>query len=234
VLVFAATTPAATFAQDTTRGPIVRSFPFRHLSADAVVSLVQPYAIPGSVSVPVGLSLVTVRGDRQTLATIERLIADFDRPPATITFRFQLIVATDAPPRPDPSIAAVEPLLRDLFRFGGYRLLSHAMINAIPRSNASQTVGDGAERMRLEVQVDGAETQTAPGSVRIQVVLSRSAGVMGPGNNPMRETLLSTGVTIPLGQTVVLGSAVSDLGQRFPDARALILTVQPELAKIGR
>jgi hypothetical protein len=37
--------------------------------------------------------------------------------------------------------------------------------------------------------------------------------------------VLSTGVTVPVGQTVVLGTSTTDAGQK-----ALILTVKPQLA----
>ena len=229
---------ATAFAQEPPRPEplVVRTFTLRHLSAEAARTLVAPYtSTPGFATVgPPGIAVITVRAQESTLTTIERILAEYDRPPATITFRFQLIVATDAPSQPDTSIARVVPLLRDLFRFGGYRLLSHAAINALAGGSSSQTVGTGADRMRLDVNVDHAEVQGTGGSVRIRVGLSRTSGTVTSTGAPRSETLLSTGLTIPLGQTVVLGSAVSELGERFPDAKALILTVQPELARIGR
>ena len=222
-------------SQDTTarvRPSMVRTFTLRHLSADDAVALVRPYVGREFVAAgPAGLSLITVRADAPTLATIERLITDFDRPPSTFTFRFQLIAATEGSPRPDPALSAVEPLLRDLFRFGGYRLLSQAAINASAGTSTEQTIGDGTGRMSLRVSLHGAETQGTAGSVRVEIRLSRRVQEGGP---VVVETLLSTGLTIPLGQTVVLGSAVTDQDPRIPDARALILTVQPELAKSGR
>lgn len=48
-----------------------------------------------------------------------------------------------------------------------------------------------------------------------------------PGHNATQ--LLSTGVTVPIGQTVVLGTSATDGSQR-----ALILTVRPQLPAVKR
>jgi len=46
-----------------------------------------------------------------------------------------------------------------------------------------------------------------------------------PSKGQAQASVLSTGVTVPVGQTVVLGTSGIDSGQR-----ALILTVRPQLA----
>jgi hypothetical protein len=207
----------------------VRTFTLRNLTGEAAFALVRPYLRSPGADIdqgPSGMALITVRETESTLATIERVLGQFDRVPPTVTFRFQLIVATDAQNR-DPALAKVDPLLRDLFRFGGYRLLSQTAINASAGENASQTVGDLPERFQLHLNIADAQVEGTTGTVRIRIELRRQNG-----NNI--ETLLSTGLTIPLGQTVVLGSAVTELSPRQPDAKALILTVQPELVKPER
>jgi hypothetical protein len=50
--------------------------------------------------------------------------------------------------------------------------------------------------------------------------------MMGVPISPNVRQLLATSLTVPLGQTVVLGTAAGDKG-----VQALILTVRPEMAK---
>jgi len=63
------------------------------------------------------------------------------------------------------------------------------------------------------------------GSTRVRVRLTRVSGGPSQTKGSDGETLLSTGLTVPIGQTVVLGSAAP--GGR---TQALILTVRPEVA----
>jgi hypothetical protein len=67
-------------------------------------------------------------------------------------------------------------------------------------------------------------------NVHLRVVLMRDAipGRGGlQGHNP--TLILSTGLTVPIGQTVVLGTSSVDGGQR-----ALILTVRPQLTSFRK
>jgi hypothetical protein len=175
-----------------------------------------------------GIAAVTVREDEQTLGTIAQVLAEYDRSPAILTFRFQLIAADDTAGR-DPSIAAVDSVLRDLFKFRGYRLLAEGAANASEHSQIQQTMGAGAEQFTLEAQVNDVRVVDGRGTVSITVNLRHPRGAISPANPNPNEMLLSTGVTVPIGQTVVLGSAVSR-----GSTKALILTVRPDIAGSGR
>ena len=50
-----------------------------------------------------------------------------------------------------------------------------------------------------------------------------------PSKAQPANQVLSTGVTVPVGQTVVLGTSAMDIGQR-----ALILTVRPQLVPVKK
>jgi hypothetical protein len=211
----------------------VRTFTVRHMSPLAARELIVPYAQSPRATVspgPQGVSVITVRDTPAALDAMARVLEQFDRAPAMLTFRFQLIVATDSARR-DPAIAGVEPLLRDLFRFGGYRLLSQTAVNASEGSHPSQTIGEAPDRFNLNLDVESVEVDGAAGSVRIDVSLWRPSNLPATAN---RDVILSTGLTIPIGQTVVLGSGVANLGPAMPDAKALILTVRPEIAGATR
>ena len=108
--------------------------------------------------------------------------------------------------------------------YKGYHLLAEASTTAGEGEEFSLTVTAGEERFALGGEiavVQGGEG----GSTRIRVRLSRAAGSMYQGKVLSPEMLLTTGLTVPLGQTVVLGSAAPGGGYK-----ALVLAVRPEVA----
>ena len=61
--------------------------------------------------------------------------------------------------------------------------------------------------------------------MHLNVDLSRGMSpINATGGRVLTPRIIGTGVTVPIGQTVVLGTASSDGGQK-----ALILTVRPQL-----
>lgn len=158
-----------------------------------------------------------------TLARIDSLIRENDRSPAVLVFRFQLIAANDTPGR-DPAIESLDATLRGLFRFKGYHLIGEGTTTAGAMENFSLTIAGGENRYVLIGEVVVVQAGQG-GGVRLRVRLAYPGGVHD-GRQLSGETLLSTGLTVPLGQTVVLGSAAPG----GPN-QALILAVRPELTR---
>ena len=212
-------------AQDTLATLITRTIPLHHLRAPDAARLVAPYirAARGGVYEAGAVQAVTVTESAATLARIDSVIRENDRSPAVLVFRFQLIAADDTPAR-DSALDSIEPVLRGLFRFKGYRLIGEGSTTAGEFENFSLTVAGGEDRFALGGEVIA--VQAGPGgSVRLRVRLARAAGFTYQGKPGEAETLLTTGLTVPLGQTVVLGSAAPG-GKN----QALILAVRPEMA----
>jgi hypothetical protein len=86
-------------------------------------------------------------------------------------------------------------------------------------------MGGSAPDEPFELMVDVGELRSdgSNASVHLDVELVRTPGMVA--RNGLNRRLLSTGVTVPIGQTVVLGTSATDNGKR-----ALILTVRPQLA----
>ena len=78
----------------------------------------------------------------------------------------------------------------------------------------------------VEVHVTDMRVDGNDASVHLSVHLMRN-GV--PSKAQPASQVLSTGVTVPVGQTVVLGTSATDVGQR-----ALILTVRPQLVPVKK
>ncbi len=207
-------------------GMEVRQYTLQTMSAREAVSLLTPY-VPFEDGGGVWSStqaVVSVIGVKRTLALADSVLKLYEHAPATLVFRFMLIAATDSSVR-DPRIGEVDSELRRLLKFGGYRRLAEATTIVSEQMGFTST----ASTPDLgEFTISGAVKSVVDGRVGVKIELrgGTTGMVMGMPVSPSVRELLSTSLTVPLGQTVVLGTAAGDKG-----VQALILTVRPELAK---
>ena len=203
---------------------VTRTIALRHLRAADAARLVSPYVRSPRGGVYDGgvVQAVTVVETAPTVAVIDSILRENDRSPAVLTFRFQLIAADDTPGR-DPAIDELDAALRGLFRFKGYHLIGEGTASAQTGESFSLTMSGGDNRFALAGEAIAVEPGTG-GSVHLRIRLEQSAG-MYEGKPAKGESLMTTGLTVPLGQTVVLGSAVPG-GKNV----ALILAVRPTVA----
>lgn len=209
-----------------TAGPELetRTFELKYVDASDARDLIRPYVYdrpsqPGTVSEGSGPA-ISVRETRDNLDQIERMLAQFDRPPRAIRLFFQLIEADGAQPA-DPAIADVEAELRKVFRFEGYRLMSEATMTALGGAGLEQRLFDQEPKRGGWVSFD------------LRGVLGRP---QGPGDSTQvsleirlhpsgQPALFSAQVMVPLGKTMVLGTT------RLPSGMGIILTVRAEIAE---
>jgi hypothetical protein len=206
-----------------------RTYKLVHLNPSDAAKLIGPYvnSYPGISGVYDAGSMraITVRETPPILARIEALLKEHDRAPVTIVLRFQLIAAESTQTR-DPAIAAVESQLRNLFRFPGYRLLSEATATAGTNEGFNLLIPAGEEHLQLGGSIVSVNSGEGEPSVHLRVSLERPAPVIDPKTGSvMAGGLLGTGLTVPIGQTVVMGSTTP--GGKI---MALILVVRPEIA----
>lgn len=150
------------------------------------------------------------------LAAVTLAVAAAPAAAQSPVLRFQIIEA-DGFTETDPAIADVREALADLFRFRGYRLAAEAVIR----------VNGGEFRQDLAMPDGGVYHINAD-----HVALIRGDGPEA-GNVQIRELglwvgnsqqVLRTSLTVPVGQTVVVGSA-----RPTNDGPTLILVVRTQL-----
>jgi hypothetical protein len=204
---------------------VTRTIPLRYLQAVDAARLASPYvrSPQGGVFEASAVRAVTITETAPVIARIDSLIRENDHSPAVLAFRFQLIGADDTPAL-DASIEPLASTLRGLFRYKGYHLLGEGSTTAGEGEMFSLTVAAGEDRFALGGEVAAVQGGST-GSTRIRVRLSRMSGGTFQGKPIESEMLMSTGLTVPLGQTVVLGSAAPGGANK-----ALILAVRPEVA----
>ena len=197
---------------------IVSTIPLRYLEPEAAAMFVGPYIQlgEGMASVAGGnIRGVTLRANAEVTRRIESLLREQDHARASVVLRFQLIRTSDSVQH-DPALVDVDATLRSLLRFKGYRLAGEAL-----------TVVDDREDFRaglpgrLSVSGSVEAIDSTDGRVKLQISLS------GDSRVATRETLISTGLTVPIGQTVVLGTSNAD-------GTTYVLTVRPERPASGK
>lgn len=233
--------PAIVWSQDP-RDLEVRTFKLQNLRPDDAAKLLAPYvnAPNGGVFDAGSINAITVRETHSVLALVDSLLRVHDRPRAVVTMRFQLIAALDSNVR-DPAIAGVDGELRKLFRFPGYELIGEGTTRTEERSDYTMSLSTKpksvsfgrsgekelvTESFQIRGWVESVEGVGDSRTVRITVLLQDAT------RGKDAAELLRTGLTMPTGQSVILGSARPVMA--FGARAALILVVQPEVVDSPR
>jgi hypothetical protein len=225
-LVGAASTATAQQAAARASTPefVVKTVPLHHLSSAEAVKLLSPYVQTsggGVYEISSNVRAVTIREVAKIYADMMVVLAQYDREPASVTLTFQLVAADNSTTR-DPAVAAIDSLLRTVLKYSGYHLLSSAVATASENGLVSQSLSAEGEILNLVVNVTDLRIEGNDASVHLNVELRRPF--------PSSTNVLGTGVTVPIGQTVVLGTAAAATGTQ----RGLILTVRPQLTSTGK
>lgn len=232
-----------------------KTIELKHLKPDEATNLLKPYLTSafGSVSsVSPTMPIITIKDVPENIARMEKVLAKYDHSPATIRLVFQLIEA-DTGMR---LVAAannrvssdLDATLRSVLRFSSYRLIGQGMATTgedtylyqklatadtvgwiytydITASVGSIRLSDATLQAAAVRRVSAGQVEvdtTATGSVSLKVSLQKST----ESSEKSTHSLISTGLEVPLGQTVVLGTAATS-----KSGVALILTVKPELVR---
>ena len=230
-----------------------KTIELKHLKADEAVNLLKPYLVnaAGSVTwIAPGKPIITIKDIPANIPRMEQVLAKYDHSPATIRLVFQLIEADTGPRLTNAANSRalesdLDATLRSVLRFSGYRLAAQSVMTTGENNRVTQklapadsmgyytydieayvgtirlsdqtllTLGKIRSISTGEMVVD----TSATGSVQLNVSLDKKAAKESYG-------VISTGLDVPLGHTVVLGTAATGKG-----GVALILTVKPELVR---
>lgn len=223
----------AATAQMPTDTIVTVTVPLKHLSAKDAVQLLQPFVTspvyansPGGGVFPVpGGTAITIREKVSNYGRMLQVLREYDRSAAMVAFTFQLIIADNSGKR-DSDIASLDTVLRSVLKYTGYRLVGVGVLRSGESSYASETITADDQKFLLVMSVADIRTSGTEASVKLSISLRRDKAMIS-NDRAMYDELLNTGVTVPIGQTVVLGSASLDA------KRAIILTVRPQLVTPG-
>jgi hypothetical protein len=208
----------------------VRTFTLRNLRPEDAAKLISPYVTSrdGGVFEAGSIRALTVRETPQVLARIDSLLRVHDRERQALTLRFQLIAAMDTgSASTDPALGSIDSSLRGLLRFKSYALLGEGTTTTAEQQDFALTVAAGPQQFGIHGWIDQVNAGSTPATAGIKLTLSDN-GQLNVMPRPRPTDLFTTGLTIPLGQSVVLGSAASTMASN----RTLILVVRPEASSL--
>lgn len=188
---------------------VTRTITLDYLAPADAARLVAPYvqsANGGAFSAGELVHAITVRETPARLAEIESIIRKQDHPPVrrAVRLHFRLIRADSSSVR-DPRVVGLDSTLRNLLGITGLHLEGEAVTQV--DEGASFHVG-----LPKSFTIEGECRTIQPGmdgSVRINVSLQRPRTQFMPAQS-LSETLIGTGLTVPYGQNMVLGTTTND------------------------
>ena len=192
-----------------------RTFMLRHLEPEEAMQMVEPYVPDGASSMRVtrteDRAAITITAPAARIEEVAELLARFDRS-ADVQLRFQVIEANGFT-EVDPAIADVEGALQELFRFDGYRLAAEAVARArAPGFVEQRAAGDEGQQYRIMAELQRVVLDD-DGNAAVELSINLASA---------EAPLLSTMLTVPSGQTVVVGSA-----RALSSGNTVILVVRP-------
>ena len=193
----------------------VRTISLDHLTGPQAAELATPYlSKEGTVFTSKEmLNAITVRDHSRNVERVRSMLSSRDASPTTVALHFQLIRATPGGEVTE-GLDRIAEALGELLRFNGYQLMSEAVVSGTERGIVEQSLGSIDGPVQLGARINDVRGYDNNGSAELQVDLRRAGG----------GSLLATNVVVPMGQTVVLGTA-------YPgsDGTALILTVRAQM-----
>jgi hypothetical protein len=194
-------------ACDSGRNLQVRTYELHRLSKDEALTLVTPYVDDGGY-LSGSDKLITVRTSPARQGEIATVLAKFDAAPVEVVLHFRVVEANGFTTR-DSALADVEPLLRGLFRYDGYRLAREATVQVTEGGKFSQGTGGPTA---LQGQVERVTRVGNEYRVKVSISLKAPGGAM------------QSSVTAAAGKTVVVGSQ-----KEGSAAGAWIVVMRPEV-----
>ena len=226
-----------------------KTIELKHLKPSEAVKLLRPYIMNaggGVYDVSESMPIITIRDLAENIDRMEKVLAKYDHTPATVRLVFQLIEADTGPRLINASNTKeqvpieLDSTLRSVLRFPTYRLKAQGIATTGEMAYVSQQMGDAGEGLHYAlganvgpIKIQDQDGSSPRGTVELHVGLTREGPQqMSQGNNvsgrpdKISESMISTGVSVPLGTMVVLGTAATRI-----NGVALILTVKPELVR---
>ncbi len=206
----------------TTTGLVTVTVELNGLQPNEAVKLLREYVQDPRGSVSMAGGKLVLRDVSSGITLMKQVLADANHPVPAVTLTFELIQARDGAPTPNSAPASIDSVLRSVLRYNSYQVLGRATGSAGVDATFSQTVAidSGNTAYSIMASIGSIRQSGGAGSVHLTVSLRRTPG----DHSTPSETVISTGLDVPLGQSIVLGTtAVRGM------VGALVLVVKPEL-----
>jgi len=215
--------------------PGVRAIQLKHRATDdvtkEVMSLIGGFqrGFEGRVASDKARGKIVLRGSEEFMDFASHVIAELDVPAQMIQFEFAFFSADQNDSAPAEGIPAdLEPVAKELARFGRVRLLGRLACNAMEDHNfhLEGVLGDGmsakVEGSLINAVADGSIQLNVNGSVR----LTQFGGAEAGGKAPPRSSGFNIDTTVATrrGDTIIIGTAPA--GWQTGESAIMVLQVK--------
>ena len=203
----------------------VRVFLLKHRRVEEAALLIRPHlSESASVTLTQRLNAMTVTDREENLATIARVIAEFDVPPRGFSFAVKLVRARADVPAGSMAqeIGGLGAKLKTMFQFKDYALIDSAELQGLEGRSVTYQLGD---EYVLSFVIGAAGT----GSELLLSPFTLSRVKKNEQGRPVTVPLYRTSIPIALNQTLVLGASKEETSK---NALILILLAQ-EMPRAG-
>lgn len=187
----------------------VRTVPLTRLTVDDAMALLTPYITTEGGAVfraGSGVPAITLREKQERMDSLVRLLREYDHPPSSVTLSLKTLLAEDR----GGLAAELKPLQGILAPFtgaGGLRVASSGTVSGAEGQATMTQLGSGRGAVIVTVDVVSVQTLDAAPTVRLRVSVGR------PGES---TPSLRTDITVPLGRSLVLGTATTGTATPLP------------------
>lgn len=178
----------------------VRTVQLTRLTVDDAMALLTPYITTEHGAVfraGSGVAAITIRERQERMDSLVRILREYDHPPSSVTLSLKSLIADDR----GGLAAELTPLaaiLAPLAEGGGLRVASSGIVSGTEGQTTMTQLGSGPSAVVVTVEIVSAQVLDTTLAVRLRVSVGRP-GEPGP--------LLRTDITVPLGRSLVLGTA---------------------------
>jgi hypothetical protein len=197
----------------------VKVFALKYKRVEEAALLIRGNLSPSaSVTLAPRLNAMTVTDREENLRTIEKILANFDRPPRGFTVAVKLVRArADAPAGSiSKEIGGLGTLLASYFHFNDYALIDSAVLRSIEGQEASCRLGD-------DYQISFTIGRSGFGDVLILSPFVLSKMRKDGQGRPAPVQLYRTAMPVEVNQTLVVGASRDEASKT---ALIVILLVQ--------
>jgi hypothetical protein len=229
LLLIVATTAAAQLAGEMQ----VRTFLLQFMSPEDAAAFIAPYVdfVPGGgVFRAQAVRGITVRATAPVMARVDSILKASDKARPSVKLTFVVVEALNETAPADPALGSVEGELRSVLKFKGYRQVAFGLVTTEEERSSELTLSDGASQpFALSVLTNRIDAQ-GKGTVQVSLNLTGWPWSSSARGGRSGTPILGTGLTIPFGQSVVVGSGsatVFDKSGNRPMALLLVVRADP-------
>jgi hypothetical protein len=181
----------------------VRTVQLTRITVDDAMALLTPYITTEGGAVfraGSGVAAITIREKQERMDGLVRILREYDHPPSSVTLSLKSLTSNDR----HGLAAELTPLAAILAPFaegGGLRVASSGIVTGSEGQTTTTQLGSGPSAAVVTVEIVSTQVLDSAFAVRLRVSAGR------PGES---DSLLRTDVTVPLGRSLVLGTAMTD------------------------